>query len=72
MELEINETADTDRSASYLALHDIDSGERLRTKLYDNRDNFNFPIVNFRRLEEEHSLHLLVCLLSVEKHVHQR
>jgi hypothetical protein len=35
-------------SASYLDLHlEIDSGDRLRTKLYDKRDNFNFPIVNF-------------------------
>jgi hypothetical protein len=25
----------------------IDSEGRLRTKLYDKRDNFNFPIVNF-------------------------
>jgi hypothetical protein len=47
IELEINETADTDRSASYIDLHEIDSGERLRTKLYDKRDDFNFSIVNF-------------------------
>ena len=39
---------DTDRSASYLDLHlEIDSDGRLRTKLYDKRDDFNFPIVNF-------------------------
>jgi len=35
-------------SASYLDLHlEIDSEERLRTKLYDKRDDFNFAIVNF-------------------------
>ena len=35
-------------SASYLDLHlEIDSEGRLRSKLYDKRDDFNFPIVNF-------------------------
>jgi hypothetical protein len=48
IEPEIKDTTYTDRSASYLDLHlEIDSEERLRTKLYDKRDNFNFPIVNF-------------------------
>ena len=48
IELEIKDTTDTDRSASYLDLHlEIDSEERLRTKRYDKRDDFNFPIVNF-------------------------
>ena len=46
--IEIKDTTDTDRSASYLDLHlEIDSVGRLRTKLYDKRDDFNFPIVNF-------------------------
>ena len=32
-------------SASYLDLHlEIDNEGRLRTKLYDKRDDFNFPI----------------------------
>jgi hypothetical protein len=35
IELEIKDTTDTDRSASYL------------TQLYDKIDDFNFPIVNF-------------------------
>jgi hypothetical protein len=36
-------------STSYLDLHlEIDSEGRLRTKLYDKRDDFNIPIVNFR------------------------
>ena len=48
IELEIKDTTDTDKSASYLDLHlEIDSEGRLRTKLYDKRDDFNFPIVNF-------------------------
>ena len=35
-------------SALYLDLHlETDSEVRLRTKLYDKRDGFNFPIVNF-------------------------
>ena len=39
IEFEIKNTTDTDRSASYLDLHlEIDSEERLRTKLYDKRD----------------------------------
>jgi hypothetical protein len=48
VEFEIKETTDTDTSASYIGLHlEIDSERRLRTKLYDKRDDFNFPIVNF-------------------------
>ena len=42
------EMKDTARSASYLDLYlEIDSDDRLRTKLYDKRGYFNFPIVNF-------------------------
>ena len=48
IELEIKDTTDTDGSASYLDIHlEIVSEGRLRTKLYDKRDDFNFPIVNF-------------------------
>ena len=48
IEFEIKDTTDTDRSTSYLDLHlEIDSEGRLRMKLYDKRDDFNFPIVNF-------------------------
>jgi len=44
--LEIKDTTDTDRSASYLDLHlEIDSEWRSRMQLYDKRDDFNFPIV---------------------------
>ena len=35
-------------SASYIDLHlEINSKGRIRTKLYDKRDDFNFPIMNF-------------------------
>ena len=48
IEIKIKDTTDTDRSTSYLDLHlEIDSEGRLRMKLYDKRDEFNFPIVNF-------------------------
>jgi hypothetical protein len=48
IELEIKDTTDTYRSASYLDLHlEIDSEGQLRTKHYDKRDDFNLPIVNF-------------------------
>jgi len=48
IEIEIKDTTDTARSASYFDLHlEIDSNGRLRTKLYDKRDDFHFPIVNF-------------------------
>ena len=47
-ELEIKDTTDTEKSASYLDLFlYIDNGGRLNSKLYDKRDDFDFPIVNF-------------------------
>ena len=48
IEPEIKDTTDADRSASYLELHlEINSAGWLRTKLYDKRDDLNFPILNF-------------------------
>ena len=48
IEHEIKNTTDTDRSASYIDIHlEIDSEGPLRTKPYDKRNDFNFPIVNF-------------------------
>ena len=48
IEPEIKDTTDTDSSISYIYLHlEIDSERRLGTKLYDKRDHFNIPIVNF-------------------------
>ena len=44
----MNNFTDTARSASHLDIHlDIDSKNRLRTKLHDKRNDINFPIVNF-------------------------
>ena len=46
-ELEIKETTETAASSSYLDYYlYIDNGKRT-TRLYDKRDDFNFPIVNF-------------------------
>jgi len=52
IELEIKTTTDTDIDtdmyASYLDQHlGSDSQGRLRTKLRQKRDDFNFPIANF-------------------------
>jgi hypothetical protein len=47
-ELEIKDTTESDKSASYLDnLRNIDSNDRLTTSLYDKGDDFDFPIVNF-------------------------
>jgi hypothetical protein len=47
-ELEINDTTESDRSASYLdILINIDSNGRLTTSLSYKRDDFDFAIVNF-------------------------
>jgi hypothetical protein len=41
-------TTDTARLASYHQSHlEIDNDDRLRTKLYDKNDYFNFPILDF-------------------------
>ena len=49
-ELEINKTTETAASSSYLDCHlYIDIG-KLAIRLYDERDDFNFPIVNFQFL----------------------
>jgi hypothetical protein len=47
-ELEIMDTTESDKSASYLdILLNIDSNGRLTTSLNDKRDDFDFAIVNF-------------------------
>jgi hypothetical protein len=49
VELEIKDTTDIIRAASYLDLHlENDNEIRLRMKLYDKRDDFYFHIVNFQ------------------------
>ena len=48
IKLEIKDTTDTVKSASYIDSHlEIDNEGRLKTKLYDKRDDLCFPIVNF-------------------------
>ena len=48
IEIDIKDTTDTVKPASYLDLHlEIDNEGQLKTKLYDKRDDFSFPIVNF-------------------------
>ena len=48
IELQIKDTTDTARLASYLYLHlEIDNEDHLKTKRYDKRNDINFPIVNF-------------------------
>ena len=43
----MKDTTDTARSDSYFDIHiEVDSGGWLRTKHYNKRDYFNFPIVN--------------------------
>jgi hypothetical protein len=47
-ELEIKDTTESDKSASYLdILLIIDSSGRLATSLYDKRNDFDFAIVIF-------------------------
>ena len=48
VELEIKDTTHADHQASYLDLDlSYNRDKRLRVKLYDKRDDFNFNIVNF-------------------------
>ena len=48
IELEIKDTTDTAKFASYLGLHlRIDNDGQLRTKFYDKRVDFKFLIVKF-------------------------
>ena len=47
-ELEVNDNTYIQKSAFYLDLYiEIDNGGRFKTKLYDKRDDFIFPIVDF-------------------------
>ena len=47
-ELEVKDTTESINSASYLDLQlEFDIQGKLNLKLYDKRDDFNFPIVNF-------------------------
>ena len=64
IELEIKDTTDTDRSASYLDLHlEIDSEGRLRTKPYDKRDDF--PLSTFHLYVATFQQHLHMEYISL-------
>jgi hypothetical protein len=45
-EIEVKDNNDTQKSASYRNLY-LDNRGRLKSKLYDKRDDFTFPIVTF-------------------------
>ena len=47
-ELDIKDTTESEKSASYLdILLNIDSNGRLTSSLYDKRDDFDFAIISF-------------------------
>ena len=46
-ELEIKNTTDAPKWANYLNHLEFDEEGKLFTRLYDKRDDFDFPIVNF-------------------------
>ena len=49
--LKIKDNTDAPKWADYLDLHlEFDEDDKLFTQLYDKRDDFNFPIVNFSYL----------------------
>ena len=59
-ELEIKETTDNNTSSSFLdLLLEFDNDNRLRVKIYDKRDDFNFNIVNYPFL----------CVISLSHHL---
>jgi hypothetical protein len=73
IELEIKDTYVTVRSASYIGFHmEIDIEGRLKAKLYNKRDDFNIPIVNFalvcRNVPAAHTNELLVPIMISSIH----
>jgi hypothetical protein len=62
-ELEIKDTTESDKSASYLhILLNIDSKVRLTKSLYDKHDDFDFAILNFPFLSSNISLSPAYCV----------
>jgi hypothetical protein len=63
IELEIKDTTNTARSASYFDLCiKIDSDVRLRTKRCGKRDDFHFPIMNFPFICSNNSSSTCICM----------
>ena len=53
--------------ANYLDLRlEFDEDDELDTRLYDKRDDFDFPVVNFPYLRHS-GIPCIKCLLSVHK-----
>ena len=50
-ELQLNKTNIIDTEAAYLDLHLSISNDKVSTKIYDKRDDFDFEIVNFPFLD---------------------
>ena len=50
-ELQLNKANTTDTEAAFLDLHLSIFNDIISTKNYDNRDDFNFEIFNFRFLD---------------------
>ena len=46
-ETEIKESSETVISSSYLDIYFYSNNGKLTTRIYDRRNNFDFPIVNF-------------------------
>jgi hypothetical protein len=54
------------KSASYLDLFlEITIDGRLQAKIYDKRDDFNFPIVNFPFPNNYKKNNQLICTISI-------
>ena len=50
-ELQLNKTNTSDTEAAFLDLHLSISNDRVSTKIYDKRDDFDFETVNFPFLD---------------------
>ena len=65
-ELEINDTTESDRCASYLdILLNIDSNGRLTTTLYDKCDDFDLQLSTFLFYVVMYHYHLLMVCMSL-------
>ena len=49
-ELQLNKANTSDKEASFLDLNIKALGNNIHTSFYDKRDDFGFPIINFRWL----------------------
>lgn len=66
-ELKIMDASESRRSASYLELFfDIHTVGRLHTRIYEERDDFNYPIVNFPFLSSKTSPAILYGIYTFQ------